>query len=221
MQISVRDRPKLTVSPDEVWRMNAVEIKALIKAHLGECMPSLGDDELDVITAPMTVVRLPAKHCWCQAGQSMDKMAFIVSGLCKMSYQTADGDEINVQFMAEQDGVGDYMAVIENLPSKYNIYTIEPTILMAVDKAHFEQCLADFPEFFRYVHEHTLRLLFRFIERTESFLISDSTARYVNFINDNPELAKRLSVQDLSSYLGMTRQSVTRIRKKLGQADNL
>ena len=221
MQISVRDRPKLTVSPDEVWRMNAVEIKALIKAHLGECMPSLGDDELDVITAPMTVVRLPAKHCWCQAGQSMDKMAFIVSGLCKLSYQTADGDEINVQFMAEQDGVGDYMAVIENLPSKHNIYTIEPTILMAVEKAHFERCLADFPEFFRYVHEHTLRLLFRFIERTESFLISDSTARYVNFINDNPELAKRLSVQDLSSYLGMTRQSVTRIRKKLGQADNL
>lgn len=221
MQISVRDRPKLTVSPDEIWRMNAVEIKALIKAHLGECMPSLDDDELDVITAPMTVVRLPAKHCWCQAGQSMDKMAFIVSGLCKMSYQTADGDEINVQFMAEQDGVGDYMAVIENLPSKYNIYTIEPTILMAFDKSHFERCLADFPEFFRYVHEHTLRLLFRFIERTESFLISDSTARYVNFINDNPELAKRLSVQDLSSYLGMTRQSVTRIRKKLGQADNL
>lgn len=218
MPLSIQDKPKFDISPDEIWRMNAVDIKAVIKAHLGECMPSLDDDELDAITAPMTVVRLPAKHCWCQAGQSMDKMAFIVSGLCKMSYQTADGDEINVQFMTEQDGVGDYMAVIENLPSKYSVYTIEPTILMAFDKAHFEQCLDDYPAFFRYVHEHTLRLLFRFIERTESFLISDSTARYVNFITDNPKLAKRLSVQDLSSYLGMTRQSVTRIRKKLGHS---
>ena len=161
------------------------------------------------------------KHSWCQAGQSMDKMAFIVTGLCKLSYQTADGDEINVQFMTEQDGVGDYMAVIENLPSKYSVYTIEPTILMAFDKSHFERCLDDFPEFFRYVHERTLDLLFKYVERTESFLISDSTARYVNFINDNPELAKRLSIQDLSSYLGMTRQNITRIRKKLGQADCL
>ena len=221
MPLSIQDKPKFDISPDEIWRMNAVDIKQVIKAHLGECMPSLGEDKLTAITAPMTVVRLPAKHCWCQAGQSMDKMAFIVTGLCKLSYQTADGDEINVQFMAERDGVGDYMAVIENLPSKYSVYTIEPTILMAFDKSHFERCLDDFPEFFRYVHERTLDLLFKYVERTESFLISDSTARYVNFINDNPELAKRLSIQDLSSYLGMTRQNITRIRKKLGQADCL
>lgn len=220
MQISVRDRPKLTVSPDEIWRMSAVEIKMLIKAHLGECMPLLDDKALLDITAPMTVVRLPAKHCWCRAGQSIDKIAFIVSGLCKLSYHTAEGDEINVQFVAEQDGVGDYMAMIENLPSKYSVSTIEPTILMTVDKAHFESCLDKFPEFFRYVHEQTLSLLFKYIERTESFLISDSTARYINFVSDNPELAKRLSIQDLSSYLGMTRQMLTRIRKKLGHSRN-
>lgn len=216
MPLSIQDRPKLVIPSDAVWRMSAVEIKEMITAHLGECMPSLHEDKLAAITAAMTVVRLPAKHCWCQAGQSMDKMAFIVSGLCKLSYQTTDGDEVNVQFMAERDGVGDYMAVIENLPSKYSVYTIEPTIMMAFDKSHFERCLEDFPEFFRYVHERTLDLLFKYVERTESFLISDSTARYVSFVTDNPELAKRLSIQDLSSYLGMTRQSITRIRKKLG-----
>lgn len=221
MSVAPINRPKkptLQVHQDEIWRMNATEIQALITAHFAEVMPDVPIADVQRITAPMTVVRLPARHCWTKVGESTDKMAFIVSGLCKLSHQTADGNQINVQFMAEQDGVGDYMAVLENLPSKYNVYTIEPTILMVLDKAHFEWCMQTYPPFLHYVHEQTLQLLFRFIERTESFLIADGTARYVNFITDNPELARRLSIQDLSSYLGMTRQMLTRIRKNLGHS---
>ncbi|WP_227548729.1 hypothetical protein [Moraxella catarrhalis] len=54
------------------------------------------------------------------------------------------------------------------------------------------------------------------IARIDSLLITDGQTRYVRFIETNPKLAARISVSDLSSYLGMSRQMLTRIRKKLG-----
>ena len=51
------------------------------------------------------------------------------------------------------------------------------------------------------------------IARIDSLLITDGQTRYVRFIETNPKLAARISVSDLSSYLGMSRQMLTRIRK--------
>ncbi|USZ15672.1 Crp/Fnr family transcriptional regulator [Moraxella sp. FZLJ2107] len=210
------EKPMLEIDPKVIWRLNDSEIFTLHRQYLQSVLPMLSTDDVAWISASFSIERLPAKHYWASAGQSIDKLGFILSGLCKLSYQMPDGSEINVQFIAEQDAVGDFMAVFKDLPTKYNMQTIEPSILMILDKAHFEACCDKYPDFLRYVHGQTMALLFRHIERTESFLIADNTARYLSFIKDNPKLVERLSLADLSSYLGMTRQSITRIRKNLG-----
>jgi DNA-binding MarR family transcriptional regulator len=51
--------------------------------------------------------------------------------------------------------------------------------------------------------------------RIESFLFENAETRYLDFIKENPDLFNRVSLSYLASYLGIERQSLTRIRKKL------
>jgi hypothetical protein len=53
--------------------------------------------------------------------------------------------------------------------------------------------------------------------RIESFLFENAEQRYLNFISGNPNLFNRISLTYLSSYLGIERQSLSRIRKYLTQ----
>jgi DNA-binding MurR/RpiR family transcriptional regulator len=52
-------------------------------------------------------------------------------------------------------------------------------------------------------------------KRIEGFLFDNAETRYLDFIEENPDLFNRVSLSYLASYLGIERQSLTRIRKKL------
>lgn len=52
-------------------------------------------------------------------------------------------------------------------------------------------------------------------DRIEAFLFETAEQRYLNFIRQQPEIFNRVSVTHLCSYIGVKRQSLTRIRKKL------
>jgi DNA-binding MarR family transcriptional regulator len=54
-------------------------------------------------------------------------------------------------------------------------------------------------------------------KRIESFLFETAEQRYLNFVKEQPELLSRVSLSHLSSYLGIERQTLTRIRKKLAR----
>ena len=52
-------------------------------------------------------------------------------------------------------------------------------------------------------------------ERIDSFIFDNAETRYMNFLKSNPDLNNRITVTMLSSYLGIERQTLTRIRKKI------
>ena len=57
-------------------------------------------------------------------------------------------------------------------------------------------------------------------ERLESLLYQNAEQRYQNFISQYPQLFNRITITHLSSYLGVERQTLTRIRQKLSQKNN-
>ena len=54
-------------------------------------------------------------------------------------------------------------------------------------------------------------------KRIESFLFETAEERYLNFVNDHADIFNRISLSQLSTYLGIERQSLTRIRQKLAR----
>jgi CRP/FNR family transcriptional regulator, anaerobic regulatory protein len=171
--------------------------------------------ELDYLRSGLTVSELKPKHFYLHANIVQKEIGFVFSGLLRTFYIDNSGDQISVNFLGENRYVTHYPAFITQTPSRYYFQCLEPSIVVNLPYKHIQDCYNRFPLLDRYgrlVAEEALKVLHR---RIESFLFDNAETRYLNFIEENPDLFNRVSLSYLSSYLGIERQSLTRIRKKL------
>ncbi|MFC0820068.1 Crp/Fnr family transcriptional regulator [Moraxella marmotae] len=209
------DKDSLALFAD-AKRLTDAQIIKRWATHLARSVPELGDDELADVVSGWGVCRLPARSYWLKAGQSQTQMGVLVAGLGKLEYQDEQGGVVNVQFIQEGECVIEHRAFFDGEPCKYSMQTIEPSVILTIDQTHYHDCCQRYPFFYRHINDHLMQVLTQNADRIDNLLISDAQARYVKFIQENPTLATRLSVSDLSSYLRMSRQMLTHIRKKLG-----
>jgi hypothetical protein len=65
------------------------------------------------------------------------------------------------------------------------------------------------------VHKMTSKHLREKLARISPMVTQDATTRYLEFIENNPQLANRIPLSYLASFLGMTQSSLSRIRKNI------
>jgi CRP-like cAMP-binding protein len=143
------------------------------------------------------------------------EIGFVYSGLLRAFYIDNNGNEISVNFIRENRYATHYAAFITQTPSKYYFQCLESTVLVTISYKHIQEGYEKFPIFERYgrlVAEAVLKIQQK---RIEGFLFDNAETRYLDFIKENSDLFNRVSLSYLASYLGIERQSLTRIRKKL------
>ena len=179
--------------------------------------PKLTEVELQYLQSSLTISQLQPKHFYIHAGTIQDEIGFVYNGLIRSFCVDEKGNEITVNFIRENRYATHYSAFITRTPSKYYFQCIEPTIIVNLSYTHIQNGYNQFPGIERYgrlVAEAVLQFQQR---RIESFLFESAEERYLDFIKDNPDLINRVSISHLSSYLGIERQTLTRIRKKLAK----
>ena len=142
-------------------------------------------------------------------------MGFIVKGLLRRYYIDQNGKEITSYFLKENDFATDYPAFIKQEATKFYIETIEPTIITTLSYQKIQEGYSrfkNFEKFGRLIAEDALIIQ---TKRIEHFLLLNPEERYLNFIKNNPEIMNRVSLSHLSSLLGIERQSLSRIRKRI------
>lgn len=177
--------------------------------------PKVTKAELDYLVNGLTISELKPKHFYIHSNTIQKEIGFVYSGLIRAFYVDKDGNEISVNFIRENRYATHYSAFISRTPSKYYFQCIEPTIVVNLSYNHIQEGYEKFPVLERYgrlVAEEVLKIQQR---RIEGFLFDNAETRYLDFIKENPDLFNRVSLSYLSSYLGLERQSLTRIRKKL------
>jgi CRP-like cAMP-binding protein len=179
--------------------------------------PKVTKAELAYLESGLTVREVNAKHFFIHANTIQKEIGFIYSGLIRAFYIDQNGNEISVNFFRENHYATHYPAFITQKPSKYYFQCIEPTTIVMVSYKHIQEGYEQFPIFERYgrlVAEEVLKMQQK---RIESFLFENAETRYLEFVQENPDLFNRVSLSHLASFLGIERQSLTRIRKKLIQ----
>lgn len=177
--------------------------------------PKLGGAELDYLQSGLTVTELPSKYFYMHAHTVQHEIGFVVKGLLRSFYIDQNGHEITVGFVRENSYATHYSAFITRMPCKYYFQCIEPTVMVNLSYDHIQAGYDKFPNIERYgrlVAEEVLKVQQRRIER---FLFNTAEERYLEFIREHPDLFQRVSISHLASYLGIERQTLTRIRKKL------
>lgn len=177
--------------------------------------PKVTKVELEYLQSGLTITDLKSKHFYIHANTIQKEIGFVFSGLLRAFYVDKDGKEISVNFIREGKYLTHYSAFITQTPCKYYFQCIEPSIIVNLSYKHIQEGYNKFTNLERYgrlVAEEVLKVQQR---RIESFLFDNAETRYLDFAKENPDLFNRVSLSYLASFLGIERQSLTRIRKKL------
>lgn len=186
-----------------------------LMAMIKQRVPHISEDDLAKIESHLEYHALPSRHFIIRAGEKANDLNYLLSGLVRAFYVDESGDEITVNFIEEGQMFADFYSITNSLPSRYWFQSLEPVEYLSLPIDYIEmlcRCSHDVEHFYRLalteVHNDWIR-------RTEDFLFLNAEDRYRRFLSDRAGIAGRVSVKDLASYLGVRRQSLTRIRKSL------
>lgn len=191
------------------------EATALFLQSVRKICPNVSDDELLPFASKATIEELDKKDHFLQSGKVQKEIGFIATGLVRSSFVDHQGNEITVGFYSEGDYATHYPAFITQQPSKYSIQCLEPTTMVCLSYDNIQWIYKNLPSFERYGRLVAEEILKRQQARIESFIFQTAEQRYLDFIKRDPTLFNRISISHLCSFLGIERQTLTRIRQKL------
>jgi CRP/FNR family transcriptional regulator, anaerobic regulatory protein len=177
--------------------------------------PDITDDELTAFKSSIDVKHFKSKEYIFDNTKPQNQIVYITSGLVRSFYIDNKGSEISAYFVGEFDFVSDYPAFLNDAKSNYLFEALENTIAVIIPKELILKAYETSPKFERFgrlIAEEAVQFL---QGRVDSFLFKTATERYLEFIDNYNDLFNRLSVEHIATYLGIERQSLTRIRKKL------
>ncbi|MEM0542901.1 Crp/Fnr family transcriptional regulator [Flavobacterium sp. j3] len=177
--------------------------------------PQVTQIALDYIESGLVVSKVSARQLYSSPNTMQKEVGFLYSGLIRVYYIEHFGNQISVKFIKENEFATHFSAFITENPTKYYFQCIEPSIIVKIPFSHIEAGYETFPVLERYgrlVAEEALKIHHR---RIESFLFDTAEERYLKFMKEHPDLLERISITNLASYLGVERQTLTRIRKRI------
>ena len=142
---------------------------------------------------------------------------FVAEGCFKKYHVDKKGSEHNLQFAAENDWIMEIDSFYSEKPSRVYIEAIEPATILQIVKKDLLYLFTHNPKFdrnFRVIVEN------RFVQlenRILQAISSTAEERYLTFLNQYPHLSARLPSTQIASYLGITPEFLSRIRKDLSK----
>lgn len=146
-------------------------------------------------------------------GQFSREGYFVLKG-CLRSYYVIDGEEKTTEFYTEMEGITPH-CVLSNSPSEYNIVCIENSMITVSNPDMEKEVFEKFPRFETLCRSFSEALLARHQEAFDNFKTSSPEKRYLDLIANKPGLLQRVPQRQLASYLGITPQSLSRLRARI------
>lgn len=153
---------------------------------------------------PKAMINLP--------GDETHELIFVGQGLLRFYFLAADGKENNKAFVAENQFAGPLASAALGLPLYYGIEALEETHYLAAPFEAFTSLYDTDYVFERLGRKLAELLLIRKELRTRSLLEKTAGERYIDFLNEHPELVRRVPQYHLASYLGVTEVSLSRLK---------
>ena len=146
-------------------------------------------------------------------GQYSKDGFFVLKG-CIRSYYILDGDEKTTEFYTEMEGTTPH-CVLTGKPSEYYISCVEDSIIIVSNTDMEQEMFEKFPRFETLCRLLSEDLLAKKQFSFDEFKTSSPEKRYGNLMETRPDLIQRVPQHQLSSYLGVTPQSLSRIRYRI------
>lgn len=175
----------------------------------------LNESEKELIKSFFTPKKLKKRQFLAVEGHPCAYMAFVSKGLLKAYNVDEKGNEHINQFAPEGWWTSDMNSFFSDEVSFYSIDAMEDSDILVISNKEFEELTLQIPIMDRY-----FRLLFQnSLITKERRLISSNThnaeEKYQHILKNNPDLIKRVPQNLLASYLGLSAETLSRLKKNV------
>lgn len=174
---------------------------------------SLTEDEKNAILSVDIFRSVKKGTILLKEGQKSKDSYFVLKG-CIRTYYVLDGEEKTTAFYTEMEALTP-PCVISKTPSEYYISCTEDTILTVSNSDMEVEVNSKFPKFETICRILSEELLAKEKINFAEFKISSPEQRYLSLSQKRPDLIQRVPQHQLASYLGITPQSLSRLRARI------
>lgn len=149
-----------------------------------------------------------------KTGETCQQLSFIRSGLLRIYVPTEKGDEVTQWISTQGYFVTDLSSFIFDTPARWTIQALGDTELFTIDKSDYQSIGKQVPEWQEFEVRFMTRCFTIMEDRIFAHLSMTAEERYWAFFENNKELFNQVPLQYIASMLGMTPETLSRIRKK-------
>lgn len=150
-------------------------------------------------------------------GQFVPYQYFVFSGCLRTYFISETGKEYTLQFAVTDWWITDYTAFFTSEKSMFYVDCIVDSIIYKVSKDSMEQLYKEIPQIESFFRIKMERFFGSYQKRILSDLALTAEEKYLQFIKSYPDIEKHIKNYHLASYLGITTESLSRVRHELAK----
>jgi CRP-like cAMP-binding protein len=180
---------------------------------------SLNDEDIEALKPFFIPKKIRKRQYVLNAGDVCQYITFVDKGLLRSFTIDDEGNEHVVQFAIECWWISDMGSFVSGKDALYNIEALEDSELLHLSKQSMEELLERLPameRFFRILMQKNIVALQR---RVIAYMSLSAEEKYLKLLEVAPDIMTRASQQHIASYLSITPETLSRVRKKISERD--
>jgi CRP-like cAMP-binding protein len=183
------------------------QFKAYIDAEV-----NLTPEEIQRMWSLATVKEVRRRQTLWEEGAVCRHKVFVANGLLKAYCLKSDGNESILRFSPENSWLTDPESLLHETPSRLTIEAIEDSVVLLWTKQNFFQLLETIPTLKSHTEKVTVNALYLTHQRILANISYTTEEKYQEFTRVFPDVFQRVPLHMVASYLGVTRETLSRIR---------
>jgi len=175
----------------------------------------LTPDEEEQIKAYLTPKKIRKRQYLLQEGEVCKFISFVEKGALRAYSVDTNSNEHIIQFAIEGWTISDLFSFLTQEPATYNIDALEDAELAVITKTAHEELLTSQPKYESYIRMLITGAYIALQRRLTSNISMPADERYNRFTETYPDIAQRVPQHMIASYMGLTPETLSRVRKKI------
>ena len=175
----------------------------------------LSNSDVDYIASKFKYRVITATDYFSEIGTISNHMGFLERGIIRVYKPDSTGNEITKYFFRENQFFADLESYYSTRPSTEAFQAVVDSEVYAIHKLVVEKLCEEVPNFFIFLKSVAEAALLNKIKDNDFLNFGDSKTKYLEFLRRYPTLAQLVPQQHIASYLKITPQSLSRIRREL------